>query len=133
MALLRTITACDPELLLRHAASGFLMARTATPDVPFPTVPYLLALRQGGLRDDVIEMAAAAGVKGWFDPPLCVFHELPDWLGATARTTLGDYERLVLLSRLLQRDGGGTRGTFTCEARPSAFVEAVDQLFGELI
>lgn len=45
--------------------------------------------------------AAEAGVPGRFDPPLCVFHELPDWLG-TADMPVGDYERLVLIGRILR-------------------------------
>jgi RecB family exonuclease len=130
MARLRLITACDPELLLRHAADGFLVRRVATDAEPFPTVPYLLALRQGGLRDDVIEMAAAAKVPGWFDPPLCIFHELPKWLGATERAVLGEYERRVLLSRILSDTGDGV---FARLQHADDFVDSVDRLFGELI
>ncbi|HEU4565309.1 MAG TPA: PD-(D/E)XK nuclease family protein [Gemmatimonadaceae bacterium] len=131
MPRLRLITGCDPERLLRRAADEFLVRRAATPGEPFPTVPYLLALRQGGLRDDVLEMAAEAGVPGWFDPPLCVFHELPEWLGAPEREVMGDYERLVLLARILRDDEES--GVFARLARPDDFVDAVDRLFGELV
>ena len=130
MATLRLITACDPALLLERAADGFLVRRPATRAVPFPTVPYLLALRQGGLRDDVIELAAARGHPGWFDPPLCLFQELPKWLGAPERLTVGDIERLVVVERLLRADASSV---FANLAQPAGFVEAVDRLFGELV
>jgi PD-(D/E)XK nuclease superfamily protein len=130
MAQLRLVTACDPELLLRHAADGFLVRRVATLAEPFPTVPYLLALRQGGLRDDVIEMAAEAKIPGWFDPPICVFHELPEWLGVAESDVLGEFERHVLLSRILRDTGSAV---FAKLPRPDDFVDGVDRLFGELI
>jgi ATP-dependent helicase/nuclease subunit B len=89
--------------------------------------PYLLALRQGGLRDDLFELAAARGVPGWFDPPVCVFHELPAWLGASELRPLGDFERAALLGSIMRAGAGPTfRG------RESAFLGAVEQLFGEL-
>ena len=94
---LRLVTSSDPNLLLRAAADGFLNPSPATTGDPFPTVPYLLALRQGALRDDLLDLAAQSGVRGWFDPPLCIFHELPSRLGVAERTILGDYERAVLL------------------------------------
>ncbi len=112
------------------AAHGFLTPRTATIEQPFPTVAYLLALRQGGLRDDVIAMAAESGVKGWFDPPLCIFHELPRWIGAPDRTTLGEYERLVLLTRLVREHGVELFGRLD---RCDDFVSHIDRLFGEMI
>ncbi len=130
MAQLRVVVGRDPELLLRAAADGFLTPQRATANDKFPSVPSLLALRQGGLRDDVIAMAAEAGVHGWFDPPLCIFHELPRWLGVPERSVLGDYERLVLLTRLVREHGTGIFGK---HARFEDFVEHIDRLFGELI
>ncbi|MBK5186674.1 MAG: PD-(D/E)XK nuclease family protein [Gemmatimonadaceae bacterium] len=130
MAQLRVVVGRDPERLLRAAADGFLTPRAATADDAFPTVPCLLALRQGGLRDDVIAMAAAARVKGWFDPPLCIFHELPARLGAPERRTLGAHERLVLLSQIVREHGSAV---FDRLDRRDDFVEHVDRLFGELI
>lgn len=127
---LRLVTSTDPALLLRAAGDGFLVRRSATPSDPFPTVLYLLALRQGGLRDDLLDSAAQLGVAGWFDPPLCIFHELPQRLGVADRPVLGDYERAVLLGRIL-RDVG--TGVFAGLPRPDLFVDAVDTLFGELI
>ena len=130
MARLRVVVGRDPELLLRTAADGFLTLRTASAEQPFPTVPYLLALRQGGLRDDVIEMAAESKVKGWFDPPLCIFHELPRWIGAPDRATLGEYERLVVLTRLVREHGVELFGKLD---KCDDFVSHIDRLFGELI
>ncbi|HET7584488.1 MAG TPA: PD-(D/E)XK nuclease family protein [Gemmatimonadaceae bacterium] len=127
---LRLIVATDPERLLRHAASGFLVPLRASAGEPFPTVPYLLALRQGGLRDDVIEMAAEARVPGWFDPPLCTFQELPGWLGAPERHTLGDHDRLALLAHLL-RDPD--HRLFEHADVHDDLVDAVNDLYGELI
>src|SRR5690606_34629036 len=96
---------------------------------PFPSPPYLLALRQGGIRDDLLSLAARRGVPGWFDPPLCTFDELPAWLGATDRTPLGDFERLVLLSNILRWTAGEVFGRVR---RPDEFLDALDRLFGEL-
>ena len=47
----------DPRALLEHAADGFLTPLHGTDEKPFPTPPYLLALRQGGIRDDLIALA----------------------------------------------------------------------------
>ncbi len=122
---LRVVIGADPSALLAEAADGFL--QRAAMDGPFPSPPYLLALRQGGLRDDLFRLAASRGVPGWFDPPVCVFHELPQWLGATHRRPLGDFERAALIEHLLRRAGGDVfRG------REGAFLPAVDRLFGEL-
>src|SRR5579883_1741514 len=130
MAALRMVVAHDPGRLLRHAANGFLVRRTPTAGEPFPTVPYLLAVRQGGLREDVIEMAAAERVAGWFDPPLAIFAELPAWLGLPERAILGDYERAVLLAAILREQG---QNLFARLDRPADYVDAVDALFGDLI
>jgi ATP-dependent helicase/nuclease subunit B len=128
MSDLRFVVSADPDLLFRAAAEGFLdpAARTAG---PFPTVPYLLALRQGGLRDELIARATALGVPGWFDPPLCVFHELGEWLGRTARTPLHDFERLVLMEQLARTHAPAVFGKL---ARLDEFVDALDRLVGEL-
>ncbi|MDB4909074.1 MAG: hypothetical protein JWO05_3858 [Gemmatimonadetes bacterium] len=130
MARLEMITATDPAVLLRHAASGFLVPMKASDENPFPTIPYLLAVRQGGLRDDVYSLATAAGSKGWFDLPLCIFHELHDRLGAPSRTVLGDRERLVMLHAAIRSAGSNV---FAKLDRPEDFLEAVDRLFGELV
>ena len=94
---LQLVFSRDVRRLLEAAADGFLCPSKATPENPFPTPNYLLALRQGGLRDDLIRLAARRGCKGWFDPPLCIFHELPSWLGAPDSRPLSDVERHALL------------------------------------
>lgn len=127
MPKLHVIVGGDPGALLELAAEGFLRPPAAKADDPFPSPPYLLALRQGGLRDDLFDRAAARGVRGWFDPPICVFHELPAWLGATPRRPLGDFERAALLEHLMrERAGDVFRG------REGAFLAPMERLFGEL-
>ena len=69
-------------------------------------------------------------MSGWFDPPLCIFHELPDWLGDTGRTPCDDFERAVILGGVLRRLGGEVFGRMH---RAEDFIGAVDRLFGELI
>ena len=130
MAQLDLVVCPDSRRLLEAAADGFLDPPRATREEPFPSPPYLLALRQGGLRDDLIRLAAERGVQGWFDPPLCVFHELPDWLGKTGRMPLGDVERLVLLGAVL---GEVAADVLARAHRVPAFLDAVDRLFGELV
>ena len=71
---------------------------------------YLLALRQGGHRDDLIRLAAERGVRGWFDPPLCTFAELPRFLGSSNRQPCDDFERRVILGGVLRRLGGEVFG-----------------------
>lgn len=127
---IQLFVARDPLLLLERAAEAFLRPLSGTRENPFPSPPYLLALRQGGLRDDLMALAAERGVPGWFDPPLCVFRELPDWLGATKRKPLDDFERAVLLAALIRATPGDVFGRVR---RADAFVDAVDRLFGELI
>jgi ATP-dependent helicase/nuclease subunit B len=136
MARLRLVRADDPRVLLEAAAAGFLEPPRGAVDThgrtpigePFPSPDYLLVLRQGGLRDDLIRLAAERGVAGWFDPPLCLFQQLHEWLGQTDRAACGDYERVVLLSRLVRESR-----TQVFSRRPAAFVDALDRLFGELI
>ena len=119
----------DPLLLLERAAEAFLAPLPAGPDPGFRSPPYLLALRQGGLRDDLIRLAAARGVPGWLDPPLCTFQELPARLGATDRAPCDDFERAVILGGVLRTFGGDVFGRLR---RPQDFIGALDRLFGEL-
>lgn len=127
LATLRLATHPDPAALLEFAAGPFLR-RVERRAGPFPSPTCLLALRQGGLRDDLYALAAARGIPGWFDPGICVFHELPQWLGATQLRPLGEFERVALIEHLLQREG---RPLFA--GRESAFLAAVDRLVGELV
>jgi len=128
MATLQLRLACDPTVLLEAAAEPFLRApgRAGT---AFPTPSCLLALRQGGLRDDLLELAAGRGVPGWFDPPLCTFQELPERLGAGPLRPLGAFERVALLGELVRRGGGEVLARLR---RPEAYLAALDRLFGEL-
>ncbi len=126
---LHLVVARDPAILLEHAASGFLEHRAGTPVDPFPTPPYLLALRQGGLRDDLMRLAARRGCPGWFDPPLCVFAELAERLGTGDRVPLTAAERQVILARLMRSARGRV---FSHARRPEDYVDGVDRLVGEL-
>ncbi len=130
MAELVLIHGTDPLRLLEHAAGGFLTPRHATDADPFPSPHYLLALRQGGIRDDLLRLATERGIPGWFDPPLCVFQELPARLGHTDREPCGDFEREVLLASVLRRAG---QSLFATLKRPAEYVDAVSRHFGELI
>ncbi len=130
MADLVLVHGTDPLRLLEHAADGFLVTRGATDGDPFPTPSYLLALRQGGIRDDLLRLATERGIPGWFDPPLCVFQEIPTYLGRTTRTPCGDFEREVLLASVLRRAG---LQLFNSLKRPGEYVDAVSRHFGELI
>ncbi|HUF69755.1 MAG TPA: PD-(D/E)XK nuclease family protein [Longimicrobiales bacterium] len=125
---LRVVRSHDPHALLEAAADGFLSLDRGG-DL-FGSPSYLLALRQGGLRDDLIALAAARGVPGWFDPPLCLFQQLDEWLGTTGLAMTGDYERVVLLSGLLRDSSPAVFGRL---ARPDAFINAVDRMFGQLV
>lgn len=129
MASITLVVGRDPRRLLERAASGFLTPRDAAVDDPFPSPDYVLALRQGGVRDDLIALAAERGVPGWFNPPLCIFHELPDWLGATDRTPCADFTRAALLSHVVRESAseifGRLRGM-------DGILEALEQLVGEL-
>ncbi len=129
MARLTLVNCHDPSRLFEAAADGFLCPGEANGENPFPTPGYLLALRQGTLRDDLIRMAIQREVAGWFDPPLCVFHELPSWLGATSRVPLGDFERAALLANVVRRAEGGILGRVR---RLDYYLDAIEQLFGEL-
>lgn len=130
MAKITLVTATDPRILLESAADGFLVRRQATPDTPFPSPDYLLALRQGGIRDDLVALAAERGIPGWFDPPLCVFNELPEVLGLPERRPLDDFERDILITEIL-RDLGGR--VFSSDRSAERFAEQVSRFFGELV
>ena len=130
MPIIRLLQLPAPRALLEAAADGFLSPVPGSPAQPFPSPGYLLALRQGGVRDDLLALAAARGVPGWFDPPLAVFHELPRWLGATRRKPLSETERTVLLTSVLRRKGSRV---FARARRLGDFVAAVDHHFGELV
>ena len=129
MARVELIVCADPARLLEHAAEGFLVQQPGTASTPFPSPAYLLALRQGGVRDDLFALAAARGIPGWFDPPVCVFSELPDWLGRTPREPCGEFERAVLVASVVRR---AARAVFGRLKHVDDFLGAVERWFGEL-
>ncbi|HEX9165351.1 MAG TPA: hypothetical protein VF862_05545, partial [Gemmatimonadales bacterium] len=120
-----------PRLTLRiHPDSATLLREAADAEHGFRMEGVLLAVRQGGIRDDIYREAGAAGFPGWFDPPVVIFGELPDRIGATRRVPLTEDERAVLLERLMASHGGRIFGRLT---RPADFVDPLDSLFGELV
>lgn len=119
----------DPAFLLECAAAEFLVARPATSADPFPTPPSWLVLRHRGLLDDLYALAWRRGLRGWFDPPLCTFDEIPAVLGQTRTSGLTRLERAVLLHRLV-RDRPGS--VFSRGGRASAWIDALDRLVGAL-
>lgn len=126
MGRLSMVVHSDPAVLLSEAARDFLV-QPRTPAERWGSPGHLLVLRQGGLRDDLFELAQSRGVVGWLDPPLCLFHDLSSWLGATTHRPLGDFERAALLEHLLRSVGGDV-----FREREGVFLAAVDRLFGEL-
>jgi len=128
-AKIELVLGIDPRLLLERAAAEFLVHQGATPEHPFPSPPAVLALRQGGIRDDLLALAHERGVGGWYDPPILTFQELPKWTGATTRRPLGDLERRALLARLVRTQRGILGGV----NHPERFVQALDRLLGELV
>lgn len=119
----------DPAVLLERATTG-LFPPAPTGGSPWPTLSAWIVLRQGGLRDDLHRWAAAQGVAGWFDAPICLFNELADRWGPTEpQAALSEPERHALLARLLDEHGAGLipRGS------SDAWVPTVDRFIGELI
>lgn len=127
MASISSVFHPDPAVLLRTASAELLDPSNHGGPGSLTTPGPLVVLRQGGLRDDLFAIAAAARVPGWLDPPVCVFHELASRLGATSRCPLGSFERAALVEEILH-----TRGSELFRNRESVFLAAVDQLVGEL-
>ena len=113
----------SPQALLEEAASHLL-------DPSLASGPCLLAVRQGGVRDDILALAAERGVPGWFDEPVSIFTELPKYLGHTARVPCGDFERAVILTGILRALAGEVFGRKL--RRPEGFLRSLDRLLGEL-
>jgi hypothetical protein len=120
----------DPSLLLDSAVDGLFPLREAADGSPWPTLSAWIVLRQGGLRDDLHRLAAARGVAGWVDSPVCLFNELADrWSSAPDVRALTEPERLTIVSTLLTRFGGKVFGG---SLKSDTWVPAVDKLIGEL-
>lgn len=128
MAKISVVVSRDPASLLERAAEPFLHSSERTVAEAFSSPGCLLALRQGALRDDLYRLAAGRGVRGWLDPAICIFQELPAWLGSTTRAPLGAFERAALIAHVLREHGGSLfRG------RERAFLASVESLFGEFV
>src|SRR5687768_445159 len=112
----------SPQALFAHAAAPFCVKGKLAERPP------LLALRQGGIRDELHERAARAGCSGWVGKPVVVFAELPELIaGDTA--PLSTFERRALIEDVLDR----TPLTRLATARKHrGFADAVDRLFGDL-
>jgi ATP-dependent helicase/nuclease subunit B len=123
VALLTLLHSADPEALLAHAAGPFCTPGRQTGRLP------LLAVRQGGIRDELQERAACAGSAGWLGAPVVVFAELPALLAGDL-APLTSFERRVLLETLLDRMA--LRALANARARRGV-IETLDRLFGNLI
>lgn len=112
-----------PDALFRHAAAPFCTrGRIEHP-------PPLLAVRQGGIRDELLDRAERAGCAASVDVPVVVFAELPALL-AGPLAPLTRLERRALLDDLLARAPLGALGG----VRASRHVrDAIDALFGDLV
>lgn len=113
----------SPRALLDEAASHLLD--------PSPAAGRcILAVRQGGVRDDILALAAGRGVPGWFGDPVCIFTELPKYLGHTDRVPCDDFERAAILTGILRGLAGEVFGRKL--RRPEDFLRSLDRLLGEL-
>ena len=131
MASLRLVTILDPAALLARAVDGLFPLAAPTAERPWPTLEAWVVLRQGGLRDDLIRLAARHGVAGWFDAPVCLFNELADrWGGDDDPPPLDDAEREALLSRLLADEAAALLGG---PHLVETWVPTVDRFLGELM
>ncbi len=131
MASLHVIRILDPAVLLEHAIDGLFPLAPASVEVPWPTLGAWVVLRQGGLRDDLIRLAASRGVPGWFDAPVCLFNEIEArWSAEPVALPLDDAERESLLSPIVGEHAasllGGAQGY-------EAWVPAVDRFIGEAV
>ena len=138
----RVIASLHPAQLLERAVHGLFPLAPSSPAQPWPTLSAWLVLRQGGLRDDLHRMAAAQGVAGWFDPPVCLFNELAErWGAAGSAVPLAVPERLAIVAGLIDSFGRGTFGAaagggdyaLISGAGVEPWVPAVDRLIGELV
>ncbi|MEP6494784.1 MAG: PD-(D/E)XK nuclease family protein [bacterium] len=129
--MIRVVRALNLQSLLEAAASEFLVVRPATDTNAFPTPTAWLAVRQGGIRDDLLRLAHERGIPGWFDPPLCVFAELPDILADLSPRPIDDFERIVIIRALI--DGVAPRPEILGAKHGADYLDSIDRLFGELL
>ncbi|MEO7086689.1 MAG: PD-(D/E)XK nuclease family protein [Gemmatimonadaceae bacterium] len=129
--MIRVVRSLNLQSLLEAAASEFLTCRPATGADAFPTPAAWLAVRQGGIRDDLLRLAHERGIPGWFDPPLCVFAELPDILADLSDRPIDDFERMVILRSLI--DGLAPQPEILGAKHGTDYLDSIDRLFGELL
>lgn len=129
MARLLQYVSSDPAFLLQRAAAGFLVQPPATEADPFPTPSSWLVVRHHGLRDDLYRLAWERGVRGWFDPPLCTFREVPAAFGQVGPRGLTEPDRMRLLGRLVRAH---PQGLFHGNDDAGSWINALDSLFGQL-
>ena len=122
MSRLILVTGDDPHALLRAAAAPFCVSGRVTEPLP------ILALRQGGLRDAVYELAAKSGCVGWLGDPVLVFAELAERL-AGELAPLDALERETLIDRIVRETALTTLGAPSLRA---TLVSRLDRLFGDL-
>ena len=122
MSRLILVTGDDPHALLRAAAAPFCVSGRVNEPLP------ILALRQGGLRDAVYELAARSGCIGWLGDPLLVFAELAEKFAGDL-APLDALEREALIDRILRETKLTTLGAPSLRA---TLVSRLDRLFGDL-
>ncbi|MGE5730678.1 MAG: hypothetical protein ACM37U_01970, partial [Gemmatimonas sp.] len=122
MSRLILVTGDDPHALLRAAAAPFCVSGRVTEPVP------ILALRQGGLRDAVYELAAKSGCVGWLGDPVLVFAELAERFAGDL-APLDALERETLIDRIVRETTLTTLGAPSLRA---TVVSRLDRLFGDL-
>ena len=113
----------DPGALFAHAAAPF--CATGRPAHRLP----LLAVRQGGIRDELQERAARAGCVGWLGAPVVVFAELPSLLAGDL-APLTAFERRAVIEELLERPASHRLGALRSARR---FIDSLDRLLGDLV
>lgn len=130
MAILRIYHSSDPAVLLDHAARPFtaLRARGRAELGTGVDLP-LLAVRQGGIRDQIQEMAAISGASGWLGRPLVVFAELPELL-AGRLAPLSMFERQALLRAEIERVKPQALAAAGGQRR---LLDAIDATVGDLV
>ena len=105
MATLHVTRLLDPAQLLARAVDGLFPLAPSSAEQPWPTLSAWVVLRQGGLRDDLIRLAAQRGVPGWFDAPICLFNEIESrWAVEPADAPLNDAEREAQIGRASCRE-----------------------------
>lgn len=122
MSRLILVTGDDPHALLRAAAAPFCVSGRVNEPLP------MLALRQGGLRDAVYELAAKSGCVGWLGDPILVFAELAEKFAGDL-APLDALERETLIERVLSETKLTTLGAPSLRA---TLVSRLDRLFGDL-